>query len=104
LIHEDDRRMIASVRDGVGELVDELTVEESTIVTEEHEDGRAPIEQFVQATRFEVVSIDETLEQLGGQRPRQSRHRLSMAIDGTACSLEDGDRRPANHGYCMNAT
>jgi hypothetical protein len=89
--------VIGPLRHGVGELVDELTVEESTIVTKEHEDGRAVVEQFVQATGFDVVSVDWELEQLDGQRPRQSRHRLSMAIVGTGCSLEDGDRRPVIH-------
>jgi hypothetical protein len=96
--------VIGPLRNGVGELVDELTVEESTIVTEEHEDGRAVIENVDQTTWIDVVAVDWPLEQLDGQRPRQSRHRLSMTIDGTGCSLEDGDRRPATRECCMNAT
>ncbi len=58
LVHEDDRRVIGPLRNGVGELVDELTVEESTIVTKEHEDGRAAIENVDQTTWIDVVSVD----------------------------------------------
>lgn len=43
--------------DGVGELVDELAIEQSTVVTQEHEQRRSLVEEFPEGRGRQVVAV-----------------------------------------------
>ena len=55
LIHEHHRRVLGVMTYGVGELVDELTVEQSTVMTQEHQQGGAPLDHVSKGAGLGVI-------------------------------------------------
>ena len=97
LIDEHDAREEGVVAYGVGELVDELTVEQSTVVTQEHEQRRSLVEEFPEGRGLEMVADHAVAALFGRQVGRRHPTVVAPMVGPGRFLLGSRDRRPRPH-------